>query len=228
MKWLLIVQGVLFLLFFFASVFRVDHFFWNFALVPAAVVDTFSVWQLFTYAFLHRDPLHFIFNALSLWMFGNTMERTWGTKRFLQFYFFCGMVAGVFGVIGGYLFKDPITPTIGASGAIFGLLVAFGVVFADQTIFFSFVFPMKAKYMVMIVGALQFLMSFTPSRTAYIVHLGGMIAGGAYMLLFRGMPRFDLSRDLKRRYREWKIQRAKKKFEVYLKKHNAGRGPWTN
>ena len=110
-----------------------DLFHW-FGLVPQAVVEVFAVWQLVTYMFLH-DPRgfgHILFNMLTLWMFGKDLEATWGTRRFLKFYFVCGVGAGICVVIGNSLFGTMATRTIGASGAIFGLLLAFGMLFPDR------------------------------------------------------------------------------------------------
>src|SRR5207244_9281421 len=112
--------------------------------------------QLFTYMFLH-DPGgfgHILFNMLALWMFGADLERHWGTRKFLKFYFLCGIGAGLCVVVGNYLFGNPLTRTIGASGAIYGLLMAFGVLWPDRTVLFSFLFPIKAKYFVMIIGGI--------------------------------------------------------------------------
>jgi membrane associated rhomboid family serine protease len=223
-KGLLIANIAIFAVLFLARVFRVDaipELAHNFALVPASVVNTFALWQLITYAFLHSDVMHILFNALYIWFIGSALENTWGTRRFLQFYFICALGGAVVGVLAAYLTGDSRTPIVGASGACFGLLVAFGVLFAEQTVIF-FIFPMKAKYMVLILCGLQFLQAFTPSQTAFSVHIGGILTGLGYLLYYKRLPRLRLVDQWKQRYRQYKIERARKKFQVYLRKHNSG------
>jgi membrane associated rhomboid family serine protease len=228
-KWLLIVQGAIFLLLFFAQVFRLGlaEYAYFLSLVPELVVKGFAYWQLVTYSFLHDGPLHFLFNALTLWFMGSALENVWGTKRFLQFYFICAIGGGLVGVLAGYMFGDTRTPTVGSSGAGFGLLVAFGVLFAEQTIIF-FIFPMKAKYLAMILCGLQFLFAFTPSRTAYSVHIGGILTGLAYLFYYGRLPRPRFVDALKLRHKQWKIERARRKFQVYLRKNGTDRDRFVN
>ncbi len=231
-RWLLIVNIGIWLLYFFTANSGLGVFFQHFGLVPAQVVHTFAVWQLFTYMFLH-DPAgfgHILFNMLTLWMFGADLERTWGTRRFLKYYFLCGVGAGICVVIANYTpFGHPLTRTIGASGAIYGLLMAFGMLYPDTTVLFSFLFPMKAKYFVMIIGAIAFISSFGANTgVSNVAHLGGMLFGYVYLKSQRrgvSAPRFNPVASLRREYQNWRIQRAKKKFEVYLRKHG---GPWVN
>jgi len=242
-KWLLIVNTAIFFLLFFSSLSGGGRWYSDLALQPKSVVKAGAIWQLVTYFFIHVSPQHFFWNALSLWMFGMMLERAWGTRRFIEYYFICGIGAGIIGILGSFLFFDPGMATIGASGAVFGLLVAFGFVFADQTVMFSFVFPMKAKYMAMLLGAFWFLMTLD-SNGAFLVHLGGMITGLIYMLYFAGSgtgasvrggysrPAYGVKSGLvdswKERYRLWKIERARKKFQVYMRKNNPDRDRWIN
>lgn len=228
-KWLLIIQGSIFLLLFLAQAFRlgIAEYSYFLSLVPELVVKGFAYWQLVTYSFLHDGPMHFLFNALTLWFMGQALENVWGTKRFLQFYFLCAIGGGIVGVLAGYLFGDTRVPTVGSSGAGFGLLVAFGVLFAEQTIIF-FIFPMKAKYLAMILCGLQFLLAFTPSRTAYSVHIGGILTAIAYLLYYGRFPRLRFIDQLKQRHRQWKIERARRKFQVYLRKNSSDRDRFVN
>src|SRR5882757_6379743 len=132
-KWLLISNTALFVVYFFANQAGFGQLFRLFALAPRTVVESFTIWQLGTYMFLH-DPngfLHILLNMLSLWMFGATLEQTWGTKRFLTYYFVCGVGAGVCVVLAALLFGPMNVSVIGASGAILGLLMAFGILFPD-------------------------------------------------------------------------------------------------
>jgi membrane associated rhomboid family serine protease len=227
-KWLLISNTALFVLYFFANQAGFGQIFRLFALVPRTVVESFTIWQLGTYMFLH-DPngfMHILLNMLSLWMFGATLEQTWGTKRFLTYYFVCGVGAGVCVVLAALLFGPMNVSVIGASGAILGLLMAFGILFPDVELLFFFLFPIKAKYYVMIIGAMVFMSSFVPgSGVSNIAHLGGMVVGYLYLRLkFRAINLDFIGRT----YKEWKLQRAKKKFQVYMRKHGSDRDPWVN
>ena len=174
---------------------------------------------------------------LALWMFGAPIEDTWGTKRFLQYYFLCGIGAGICVVVAGLFFGDSHTPTIGASGAIYGLLLAFGMLFPEQEILVAFLFPIKAKYMVMIFGAIAFVFFVSARQHGQLnlAHLGGMIFGFIYIrtqflapqvVCGRAVPAY--ASELRRRWKEYKLQRAKKKFQVYMKKHGSGGGPRVN
>jgi membrane associated rhomboid family serine protease len=158
---------------------------------------------------------------LTLWFFGCDLERTFGTRRFINFYFFCGIGAGVCVVIADYLFGNPRNTTIGASGAIYGVLIAYAILWPDREILMSFLFPIKMKYFVMIVGAIAFLGAFTPGNgVSDVAHLSGLGFGYAYLKMarIRGV-RFDPVGMVRDRYKSWKLARAKKKFQVYLKKN---------
>lgn len=151
-----------------------------FGLVPYSVVHKAWVWQLLTYMFLHGGLMHVAFNMLALWMFGTQLERVWGTREFLKYYFITGIGAGLINV--AFNVSSPI-PTIGASGAIFGLLLAYGVLFPNNLILLYFFIPIKAKYFVILFAALEFLMakSYTMDGVAHFAHLGGMAIGFLYL-----------------------------------------------
>src|SRR5579871_1706491 len=190
---------------------------------PVFVLRGLWVWQLVTYMFLHGGVFHILFNMLTLWMFGVELERTFGTRRFLNFYFFCGIGAGVCVVMADYLFSDPRIATIGASGAIYGILMANAVLWPDRIILFSFLFPIKMKYFVMIVGAIAFLGAFTPGNgVSDVAHLSGLGFGYLYLKMkrVRGFA-IDPLGMFRERYRAWKLARAKKKFQVYLRKNKS-------
>ncbi|MEW5702849.1 MAG: rhomboid family intramembrane serine protease [Candidatus Zixiibacteriota bacterium] len=152
-----------------------------------------AIWQLFTYMFLHAGLLHLVFNMFALWMFGRELERDWGSRFFLKFYLVCGVGAGV--VTWLVLWGQSI-PTIGASGAIFGILLAFGMTYPDRHIYLWFVLPIKAKYVVIMFGALELLASInqTTSGIGHFTHLGGLAVGFLY-LRFRN-PRWSFPRPL--------------------------------
>src|SRR6185503_1735850 len=134
------------------------------ALRPALVVRNLWVWQLATYMFLHASLLHILFNMLALWMFGAELERIWGTRYFLKFYFVTGIGAGILTVLFSLLpFGFAITLRhaiiVGASGAIYGLLLAYALYFPKRPIYMYFVFPIPARYFVLIMGAIAFYSS---------------------------------------------------------------------
>jgi membrane associated rhomboid family serine protease len=224
LKWLLIANTVVYIIYylFAGSLGRVMTTL--FSLYAAGAVKSLYVWQLFTYMFLHGGIWHLLFNMLTLWFFGSQLERDWGTRRFLKYYFLCGIAAGVCVLLVNMAIGDWFTPTIGASGAIFGVLVAFGVLYPNQTVLMNFLFPIKAKYMVLIYAGIELLMTFGPNTgVSTIAHLGGMAFG--YVYLKGRLPRVRVP-EMGAAYKQWKIQRAKKKFQVYMRKH--GNGPWVN
>jgi membrane associated rhomboid family serine protease len=231
-KWLIIANVAVYLLYFFGSFFSGDEVFRGLKLVPGDVIRG-EIWQLVTYLFLHSlsGPGHILFNMLGLWMFGAPIEQTWGTRRFVQYYFVCGVGAGVCVVVANLIAGHPDVVTLGASGAIYGLLLAFGMLFPEQEILVAFLFPMKAKYMVLLFGGIAFVFSFQHGSTvSNLAHLGGMIFGFLYIKVEFGARRRTVRGsspgwDFRRRWNEYKLQRAKKKFQVYMKKHDSNRDP---
>jgi membrane associated rhomboid family serine protease len=189
----------------------------DFGLQPEWVVRG-RLWQLATYMFLHGGLWHILFNMLALWMFGAELERMWGTRYFLRFYFVTGIGAGILTVLFSLLPFDAAqqvyrSNVIGASGAIYGLLLAYGLHFPDRPIYMYLVFPIPARYFVLLMGAIAFYstVSGAGGGIANATHLGGLLV--AYLFL-RG-SRLDPRAELKYRYLKWKINRARKKFDVY-------------
>src|ERR1039458_7281618 len=177
-KWLLISNTAVFVLSYLAHQASFGDIFNLLALVPRAVVYHLAFWQLATYLFLHGGVWHLLFNMLTLWMFGVRLEQDWGTRKFLKYYFVCGIGAGLCDVALHAILGDWNTRTIGASGAIMGLLLAFGVMYPNQTVLMNFLFPIKAKYLVMIYAAIELWASLGPnSGVSSIAHLGGMAVG---------------------------------------------------
>jgi membrane associated rhomboid family serine protease len=200
-------------------------------LVPAAVVHYFMIWQLVTYSFLHstHSLMHLLMNMLTLWMFGSQEEQDWGSRKFLEFYFFCVIGAALVTVAVSYTVPgvSPLNPTIGASGGIYGLLIAFGMLYGDREVFlFPFPFSIKAKYLVGIIIFIVVIATFQPSQggVANFAHLGGLLFGFLYIkfipgrgLLFGATERyFGMRND----YYRWKRRQAAKKFEVYMRQHD--------
>ena len=151
-----------------------------FGLLPYLVWGKLYVWQLFTYQFLHAGIFHLLFNMLALWMFGCDLERRWGTHFFLKYYF-VSVVGGA--ILNTVFMPDQIAPSIGASAGVYGILLAYGLTYPDRTILFFFLFPIKMKYFVMIIGAIAFYSSITSTQSgiAHLAHLGGMVFGFFYL-----------------------------------------------
>jgi membrane associated rhomboid family serine protease len=191
-----------------------------FGLRPSDVLSHGYVWQLVTYIFLHdtRNILHILFNMLGLWMFGSDLELLWGTRSFIKFFFICGVGAGVIYTLLSLAQGTGDILTIGASGAVYGVLLAYGVLFPDRIIYYV-IFPIKARYFVMIMGGIALFSSVMArnSGTAHVAHLGGMACGYLY-LKGRGIMRSRRGRGvrtLRGWYDEWKRNRMRRKFEVY-------------
>jgi len=156
-------------------------------LVPYLVWHHYFVWQLFTYIFLHGGLSHLLFNLLALWMFGGELENYWGSRKFAQYFFLCGIAAGICTAVFTPRLYQGI-PVIGASGAIYGLLLAFGWLFPNRLIYIYFLFPIPAKYFVIIFGLIEFFSSIggrAGGGVAHITHLGGLLFG----LIYLGVPR---------------------------------------
>jgi membrane associated rhomboid family serine protease len=231
-KWLLIATvGISVLSIILAASRPEFSLFGYFALVPAQVVTRFAVWELVTYLFIHGGLFHIVWNMLALWMFGAELERTWGTPRFVRFYFGCGIAAAIFVVIAAYLFGGANVPVVGSSGAIFGLLVAYGVLFPNQTMLFGFLIPIKTKYFVMIIGAVVLIESYLSvsarqGASEAVACVGGLIAG--YLLLRGRKLQLQVSNPVLAGYKDWKLRRARKKFEVYMRKKDSNRDRWVH
>lgn len=188
--------------------------------VSADGVLSGMLWQPLTYMFLHdpQQPFHLVFNMLMLWMFGSELETWWGSREFLRFYLVAGVGGGIAAVLLGLAAGGTSVPTIGASGALFGLFVAFGTIFAERTILFMLIFPMKARTMAAIIVGLNFfyLLSRTESGISYIAHLGGALVGWLY--LKRAWRVGEFYRDLR-----WRLRR--RRFKVMPPRDH---DPWVN
>ena len=164
-----------------------------FLLFPNKVVSDFWMWQTFTYMFFHAlSPFHIFFNCLMLWFIGGELEKHWGPRFFSIYLFTCGVGAALVYCIGVALYAvfsgntgPLLIPVAGASGAIFGLLVAYGIIFSERTIYFMGLFPLKAKYFAMIAAALDLssllTTGFAGGEVAYLAHLGGALVGFLFL-----------------------------------------------
>ena len=195
-------------------------------LTPHAVLLRGQVWQLVTYLFLH-DPnslTHILFNMLAVWMFGVDLERRWGTRAFTRYYFITGVGAGISMILVSLLpfaatratFDDV---TIGASGAVYGLLVAWAVIFPTRQILFMLIFPLSARAYCWLMGTIAFLsaVAATRSTVANVAHLGGLVIGWLYL---KGPKNIEL--DFRYRLTKWRMARMRKKFNV----HKGGNDDW--
>lgn len=156
----------------------------------------FMPWQIVTYAFLHGSVAHLFFNMLGLWMFGSELERLWGEKRFMQFYAASILTAAAAQLVVTLLTGSNV-PTVGASGGLFGLLLAYGMLFPNRMIMPLFPpIPMKAKVFVAVYGGLElfFGVTGTASGIAHFAHLGGMLGGFLMIRYWRGQPPFSRRR----------------------------------
>jgi len=200
-------------------------------LSPKAVFEQAQIWRVATYLFLH-DPngfTHILFNMLSLWMFGVDLERRWGTPAFVRYYAITGIGAGIATAVIALLPFDATramydVPTIGASGAIYGLLLAWAVLFPNRQILFMFIFPLPARVAALLMGAMSFLSAASgrSGSVAEATHLSGLLIGWIYL---NGPTNLRL--NLQYRMTKWRMDRMRKRFSV----HKGGRddnGKWVH
>lgn len=236
-KNLLIINVLMFLATFTFQRFNIDlsnilglHFF---------KASDFRIYQFVTYMFMHANFGHLFFNMFALWMFGNTLENIWGSKRFLLFYMVCGIGAGLcqelvqyiqyatslsqYGTVnlGGQIVTMDaylnMMNTVGASGAIYGLLLAFGMMFPDSRIYLYFLLPIKAKWFVIAYAVIELITGLTGfDNVAHFAHLGGMLFGLLLILYWRKNPAGPNKnfRKLKDIFQSWK-QRSRTKYTPY-------------
>ncbi len=203
-----------------------DHYL---GLVPDLVWNHWFLWQPFTYLFLHAGVAHILFNMLALWMFGVELERRWGRDFFLKFYFICGLGAAATTIVAARLLlflaapSVPLMwliPTVGASGAIYGLLVAYAIYFPHRPIYIWALFPIPARVFVLIMGAVAFMSSIGGNQggVANSAHLGGLVVGYLYLKMGVGHP----LAGIKYRYVRWRMNQLRRRFDV----HDGGRQDW--
>ncbi|HUA01342.1 MAG TPA: rhomboid family intramembrane serine protease [Candidatus Aquilonibacter sp.] len=191
-----------------------------FGLVPALVTKGY-VWQPFTYLFLHEGFLHILFNLLYLAMFGADLEHMWGTRKFYVYFFLCGVGAGLIDVIVRTIL-DPhamgraLNPTVGASGAIYGILLANAILLPQRRVWmFPLPVTVSMRIFVIIMGAAEFFFTIgTADNVSHFCHLGGMLVG--YIYLRRGSFLYNYRNF----FSDWKRRRLRKKFEVYVRDHD--------
>jgi membrane associated rhomboid family serine protease len=197
-------------------------------LSPVSVVRQLRVWELVTYLFVHSPTqlTHILFNMLAVWMFGVDLERRWGTREFVKYYFITGVGAGVSMILVSLLpfaatraTFDAVT--IGASGAVYGLLMAWALIFPHRQILFMLIFPLPARVYVLIMGAIAFSAAVGASGgpVANVAHLGGLVVGFFYL---KGPGNLRL--EWRYRLTKWRMDRMRRRFNL----HKGGRDDWEN
>jgi membrane associated rhomboid family serine protease len=138
------------------------------------------IWQPMTYMFIHGGVWHVAINMFVLWMFGSELEMIWGRRSFLKYYFITGVGSGLVWLL--FNLGHPYAVLIGASGAVYGILTAYGLMFPNRTVYIYFLFPVKVKYFVIFIGAVAFLSSLNrTSNISHLTHLSGMLIGYLYL-----------------------------------------------
>ena len=180
-------------------------------LSTTSVLNYFFIWEPITYMFLHsQSPFHILFNMLLLWWMGAELEHYWGSKFFLKYYMTCGIGAGLIYLIANGLygwFIAPVSPAIliGASGSIYGLMLAYAIFFGNRIVLFMFIFPMKVKWMVIILGSIQFISlmqdGINGGRVSHLAHLGGLASGWIFLIVWTNYQKYKRKLPSKNRLR---------------------------
>ena len=192
-----------------------------FGLVPLGPFPGLRLWQPFTYLFLHGSIWHLLINMLFLWMFGRELELVWGQRRFLNYFFLCGVGAGLIEIavkVMPMAWGNPPSdvPTVGASGAIFGILIANAILFPDRRVWlFPLPVAIPMRPYVAVMGAIEFFMTLGSGgdNVAHVCHLAGMLVG--YLYLRRGSFFYGVRNSVS----DWQYRRNRKRFQVYMDKH---------
>ena len=223
-KQLLIINGVIFIIQQIAGLFYPGAMEQFFGLHHLGLVQEFKLWQILTYMFLHGGWFHILFNLLGLWMFAGDLEQVWGRSQFLRYYLFCGIGAGLFIALMNYIIyaRYQVNPvTLGASGAIYGILLAYGWTWPNRQVLLYFVIPIKVKYLVIIFGLIEFFGTLstaagTGGNISHIGHLGGLVSG--FVLLFFRMKKSIKARSDRTGLHENILSRIIKKRRLNNKK----------
>ncbi len=204
-----VLVSINFCIFLLQSIARVENLFFPlFGLVPKLVWSELMIWQPFTYMFFHGGIWHVLINMFVLWMFGSELERLWGKKFFLNYYFITGVGSGLVTMIFGI---HSMTPIVGASGAVYGVLLAYGVIYPNRQVYLYGLIPIKSLWFVIGVGSIAFLSSFNEgSQISHLTHLSGMIIG--YFLLKNPFQLKKTWFSISKRILEYRVQKQEKKI----------------
>ena len=183
-------------------------FFPLFGLVPKLVWSELMIWQPITYLFFHGGIWHVLINMFVLWMFGSELERIWGKKHFIKFYFVTGIGAGL---ITMFLNLGSMTPIVGASGAVYGVLLAYGLTYPNRQIYLYGIIPIKSIWFVIGIGFIAFMSSFNNlSQVSHVTHLSGMLIG--YLMLKRPLQWRSLWFSIRKKTLEYRVLHEEKKL----------------
>jgi membrane associated rhomboid family serine protease len=184
-----------------------------FGLIPAKVAH-FEIWRLFTYQFLHGGVWHLALNMLMLWMFGSELEQRWGRRFFLRYYMLCAVGGGITYTL---VCWGTWTPSVGASGAIYGVLMGYGLWFPNRMVLLAFLFPVRVRHVVLFLIFVELMQAIEATGTgiAYAAHLGGMLFGFAYLRWWTkgglGLGPIPGWSDVRRTFRRWRLRRLQRK-----------------
>ena len=188
-----------------------DELFTIFGIVPSKTFGELMLWQPFTYLFFHGGIWHVLINMFVLWMFGSELEKFWGKKEFLRFFFITGIGSGLITILFSLSSTNPV---VGASGAIYGVLLAYGLLFPNRLVYLYFLIPIKVKYLVMLIGAIAFFSSLNPgnSNISHLTHLSGMVIAFIYLrssINWNTINHFVIHRkdEIKRHYEDKKNEK---------------------
>ena len=182
-------------------------FFPLFGLVPKLVWSAKMIWQPVTYMFFHGGVWHVLINMFVLWMFGSELERFWGKTKFLRFYFITGVGSGLVTML---FDLQSTTPIVGASGAVYGVLLAYGLTYPNRTVYLYGIIPIKSIWFVLGIGFIAFMSSFdNMSQISHMTHLSGMIIG--YLMLKKPIQWSGFWFQLRKKTLEYKIQKEEQR-----------------
>jgi len=182
-------------------------FFPLFGLVPKLVWSELMIWQPFTYIFFHGGIWHVLINMFVLWMFGSELERLWGKQHFLKYYFVTGIGSGLITMFLGF---NSMIPIVGASGSVYGVLLAYGLTYPNRTVYLYGIIPIKSLWFVMGIGLIAFMSSFNNvSQISHLTHLSGMVIG--YFMLKKPVRWNDLWFEIRKKTMEYRVQKEEKK-----------------
>ena len=192
-------------------------FFPLFGLVPKMVWSELMIWQPITYLFFHGGIWHVLINMFVLWMFGSELERIWGKPRFLKFYFMTGIGSGLITML---FSLQSMTPIVGASGAVYGVLLAYGLTYPNRQIYLYGIIPIKSIWFVLGIGFIAFMSSFNNlSQVSHITHLSGMLIG--YLMLKRPFQWKNFWFSIRKKTLEYQVlQKEKKLSHIHKIEHD--------
>ena len=183
-------------------------FFPLFGLVPKLVWSDLMIWQPFTYMFFHGGVWHVLINMFVLWMFGSELERIWGRDRFLKFFFITGVGSGLITML---FSLQSMTPVVGASGSVYGVLLAYGLTYPNRRVYLYGIIPIKSIWFVFGIGLMAFLSSFNNiSEISHLTHISGMLIG--YLLLKKPIHWTSLWFNIRKRTLEYRVMKEEKKL----------------